>query len=89
MPIPVAVRSKARVCGRSLAWIAGSNPAGTLLSLCCECCVLSGRGLCDLPITRPEESYRLWCVILRDVETSRVRRLWPALGCSGSGQILV
>jgi len=27
-----------------------------------ECCVLSGRGLCDELITRPEESYRLWCV---------------------------
>jgi len=28
----------------------------------CEYCVLSGRGLCDELITRPEESYRLWCV---------------------------
>jgi hypothetical protein len=28
----------------------------------CECCVLSGTGLCDGPIPRPEESYRLWCV---------------------------
>jgi hypothetical protein len=28
----------------------------------CECCVLSGRGLCDGLIPRPEESYRLWCV---------------------------
>ena len=26
-----------------------------------ECCVLSGRGLCDGLITRPEESYWLWC----------------------------
>jgi hypothetical protein len=24
--------------------------------------VLSGRGLCDGPIPRPEESYRMWCV---------------------------
>jgi len=24
--------------------------------VCCECCVLSGRGLCDELITRPEES---------------------------------
>jgi hypothetical protein len=31
-------------------------------SVGCECCVLSGRGLCDKLITRPEESYRLWCV---------------------------
>jgi hypothetical protein len=30
----------------------------------CLLCVfaLSGRGLCDGPIPRPEESYRLWCV---------------------------
>ena len=28
MPIPVAERSKARVYGRSLAGIAGSNPSG-------------------------------------------------------------
>jgi hypothetical protein len=27
-------------------------------------CVLSSRGLCDELITRPEESYRLWCVIV-------------------------
>jgi len=26
----------------------------------CECCVLSGRALCDGQITRPEESYRVW-----------------------------
>jgi hypothetical protein len=32
------------------------------MSVCCECCVLSGRVLCDGPIPRPEESYRVWCV---------------------------
>jgi len=31
--------------------------------------VLSGRGLCDELITRPEESYRLWCVVVYDLET--------------------
>ena len=36
--------------------------------VCCECCVLSGRGLCDELITRPEESYRLWCVVVCDLE---------------------
>ena len=34
--------------------------------------MLSGRGLCDELITRPEESYRLWCVVVCDVETSRM-----------------
>ena len=35
------------------------------MSVCCECCVLSGRGLCVGLITRSEESYRLWCVWVR------------------------
>ena len=30
---------------------------GAWMSVCCECCVLSGRGLYDGPITRPEGSY--------------------------------
>ena len=37
-------------------------PAGTMMTLSCEYCMLSGRSLCDVLITRPEESYRLWCV---------------------------
>ena len=36
--------------------------------VCCECRVLSGRGLCDELITRPEESHRLWCVVVCDLE---------------------
>jgi len=43
---------------------------------------LSGRGLCDELITRPEESYRLRCVVVCDLESSRMRRPWPALGRS-------
>ena len=34
--------------------------------------MLSGRGLCDELITRPEESYRLWRVVVCDLETSRI-----------------
>ena len=34
--------------------------------------MLSGRGLGDELITRPEESYRLWCVVVCDLETSRM-----------------
>jgi len=34
--------------------------------------VLSGRGLRDELITRPEESYRLWSVVVCDLETSRI-----------------
>ena len=57
-------------------------PPGEWMFVCCECCVLSGRGLCDELITRPEESYRLWCVVVCGLETSRIRRPWPALGRS-------
>jgi hypothetical protein len=28
----------------------------------CTVFMLSGRGFCDGPIPRPEESYRMWCV---------------------------
>jgi hypothetical protein len=65
----MAARSKARVCGRSISGIAGSNPTG-VMDVCRECCVLSGRGLCDELINRPEESYRMWRVVLCDQETS-------------------
>ena len=65
----MAALSKAKVCGRSLAEILGSNLTGGM-DVYCECCVLSGRGLCDGLITRPEESYRLWCVVVCDLETS-------------------
>ena len=34
--------------------------------------MLSGRGLCDELITRPEKSYRLWRVVVCDLETSRI-----------------
>jgi len=32
-------------------------------------------------ITRPEESYRLWCVVMCDLETSWMRRSWHTVGC--------
>ena len=47
-------------------------PPGAWIFVCCECRVLSGRGLCDELITRPEQSYRLCCVVMCDLETSRM-----------------
>ena len=47
-------------------------PPGAWMFVCCECCVLSGRGLWHELITRPEESYRLCCVVVCDLETSRM-----------------
>jgi hypothetical protein len=40
--------------------------------VCGECRGVSGSGICDELITRPEESYRLWCVVVSDLETSRI-----------------
>jgi hypothetical protein len=51
------------------------------MDVCCECCALSGRGLCDELITRPEKSYRLWSVVVCDLETSCMRRPWSTGGC--------
>jgi hypothetical protein len=62
MPTSVAARSKAYVCGRLVAGVAVSNPAeGMDVCLLCFYVVLScvGRGLCDGPVIRPEESYRM------------------------------
>ena len=72
--------SKARVYGRLLAGIAGSIPSGAWISVSCECYEFSRRGLCDGPITHPEEFYRLWCVIVCDIGTLRMRRAWRTLG---------
>jgi len=59
------------------------------MSVCSECCVLSGRGLCDELIDHPEESYRLWCVVVCDLENSRTRRPWPAAPRGGGRGIKV
>jgi len=40
------------------------------MDVCLLCCLLSGRGLCDELTTRPEESYRLWCVVVFGVENT-------------------
>ena len=34
--------------------------------------MLSGIGPRDELITRPEESYRLWCVVVCDLETTKI-----------------
>ena len=55
-------------------------PPGRWTLFCCELCVLAGRGLCDELITRPEEPFRLWCVVVCDLETSLMGRPWPSGG---------
>jgi hypothetical protein len=56
-------------------------PPGALKFVCFECYILSGIGLCDVPITRTEDFYRLWCIIVYDLQTSAMRRPRPTLGC--------
>jgi hypothetical protein len=41
--------------------------------------VLSGRGLCDGLVSRPEESYRVWCVIVKP--RKKMTRPRPPRGC--------
>ena len=55
-------------------------PPGAWMFVCCECCVLLGRGICDGLITRLGELYRLWRIVVCDQETSKTRRLKPATG---------
>ena len=61
MPVPVAAPAE----------IMGSNPTGGMdVCLSCDFCVLSGTGLCVGLITHSEETYRLWCVVVCDLESS-------------------
>ena len=68
----MAAPSKVQVCGRSPAEIYGfeSHRGHGRMSVVSVLCVLSGRGPCDELITRPEESDRLWSVVVCDLETS-------------------
>jgi len=76
---PRCVRHRSAAARLQSLWV--RIPPGLWMSVCCECCVLSGRGLCDELITRTEESYRVWCVAVCDLETSWMRSPWPTGGC--------
>ena len=65
---PRGLRRRAAAARLLRLWV--RIPPGAWMAVCCECCVLSGRGLCDELITCPEESYRLWCVVICDLEAS-------------------
>jgi len=70
-PVALAARSiRLRYSAVRLLIVWVPIPPGAWMSVCCKCCVLSGRGLCDEVITRPEEPYRLWCIVVCDLETS-------------------
>jgi hypothetical protein len=75
---PRGLRRRSSAASLLRSWV--RIPAGAWMFVCCDCFVLSGRGLCDGLITSPEESYRLWRVVVCDQETSKTRRLKPATG---------
>jgi hypothetical protein len=63
---PRGLRRKSAAARLLRSWV--RIPPGVWMFVCCECCMLSGRSLCDELITRPEETYRLWCVVVYDLE---------------------
>jgi hypothetical protein len=65
-----SVFRKTQDLSRLRSWV--RIPRGAWLFVCCECRVLSGRGLCDELITRLEESYRMWCVVVCDLKTLKI-----------------
>jgi hypothetical protein len=60
-PTPLTALSKASVYGRFLAgdWVFKSRRG--IIFLFFDFYILSSRGLCNQPITRPKGSYRAWC----------------------------
>jgi hypothetical protein len=61
-------------------------PPGIWMSVSCEDCILSGRGLCIGPITRPEKSCRVWCVWVCSRNIGNAEALAPLGGCCAIGK---
>ena len=51
-------------------------PLEARMFVSCDRCVLSGRDICDGPIPRPEESCRLWRVVVCDLALKRESALY-------------
>ena len=66
---PSSLRRRSGAARLLRSWV--RIPPGSWISVGCECCVLSGTGLCDGLIIRPEESYPLLRVVVCDQETSK------------------
>jgi hypothetical protein len=55
-------------------------PPGVWMSVCCDCCIFSGRDLCDGLITRVEEFYRVClCVWSRNIVNEEALAHWGLL----------
>ena len=76
--IPVAARSNASV-RQPAWWDRGFAARQSLMPVCCECCVSSGRSVCVGLITLSEQSYQAWCPV-RMIAKPRKGRPWSAIG---------
>jgi hypothetical protein len=65
---PRDLRRRFAAAGLLRSWV--RIPPVAWMSVCCGCCGLSGKGLCDELVTRLDESHRLWRVVVCDQETS-------------------
>ena len=65
---PCGLRRRSTAACLLRSWV--RIPPRAWMFVCCDCCVLSGRGLCEGLIIRSEEFYRLWRVVVCDQETS-------------------
>ena len=61
--IQVAARLRSRSGAAQMLGLRVRIPPAAWMSVCCKCCVLSGRGLCDGPVRGPE-NYCWICVSL-------------------------
>jgi hypothetical protein len=61
-------------------------PPREWMFVCCESCVLLGKSVCIELTTRSEESYRVWCVVVCDKETSWIMSPWHTGGCSAKNK---
>jgi len=81
---PRSLRCRSAAARQLRVWV--RIPLGARMSVCCDYCVFSGRGLCVGLITRPEESYLLSYVVVCDLETSWMRWTWATRrGVRGGG----
>jgi len=77
---PYYLTRETLVYDRWLARIAGSNPARGMDVASCESSVVSGRDLCDGPITLLEDFYRMRCVWVWSRKLSN-EEAWTQWGC--------
>ena len=75
---PLDIRSRSAIVRLLRLWARIQREEWTFV--CWVCCVLSGRGLCDELIPRPEKSHRMCCVVVCDLTISWMRRSWPTGG---------